>query len=127
MLEVMQGATIVGKSGKQLLVERVDGDLIFCEGGVKIRREQVFDVIPPPHPKLQEDDRLLENILSVTETLLLVVGFSDMQAVEALTDLRQVWDKSLLAAAAKHLSTPDRDRLRDLVVKSNAIAKNKLK
>lgn len=116
MLEITQGSTIVGKSGKKLLVERVEGELIFCAGGIKVRQERVLDVIPP---KEKEVDRSLENMLSVTETLLAVVRMCDKEAIEALTDLRQVWDKDLLQAAAKHLPTSARSRLRELVIKSN--------
>ena len=120
MLEVIQGATIVGKSGKKLLVERVEGELIFCAGGTKVRRDRVLDVIAPPSPSPPQDiDRSLENILSVTETLQVVVKMSDRQAIEALNDLRQVWDKELLQSASAHLSASARSRLRKLVVKSN--------
>ncbi len=121
MLEVTQGAIIVGKSGRQLLVERVDGEVILCADGTKVRRDRVLDVIPPPPPPPQskEDDRSLENILSVTETLLLVVGLSDTQAIEALTDLRQVWSIELLRAAALHLPASARSRLKELVIRSN--------
>ena len=120
MVEITQGCTIVGKTGSKLLVERVDGDLIICADGIKVRRDRVFDVIPPPPPtQSKEDDRELENTLSVTETLLLVVGLSDSQAIEALNDLRQVWDKNLLQAAAHHLPASARSRLKDLVIKSN--------
>ena len=120
MLEVIQGATIVGKSGKKLLVEKVDGELIFCAGDIKVRRDRVFYVIPPPPTPLHsQEDRSLENILSVTETLQVVVKMCDIQAIEALNDLRQVWDKNLLQAAAEYLSASARSRLRELVVKSN--------
>ena len=120
MLEVTQGATIVGKSGRKLLVEKVDGELIFCADGIKVRRDRVFYVIPPPPTPLQsQEDRSLENILSVTDTLQIVVKMCDSQAIEALADLRQVWDKELLQAAASHLPTSARSRLKELVVKLN--------
>ena len=123
MLEVTQGDTIVGKSGKKLLVERVEGELIFCAGGIKVRRDRVLDVIPPPHPpqsqSQSQEDRSLENILSVTQTLQVVVKMCDEQATESLNDLRQVWDKELLQAAASHLPTSARSRLKELVVKLN--------
>ena len=117
MLKIVPGCTIVGKSGRQLLVDRVEGKSIFC-GDRRIEREAVVKVIPPP--KSQAVDRSLENILSVTETLVVVVGMSDEEAVEALTDLRKVWDKNLLQAAAEHLSASARSRLRELVVRSNS-------
>ena len=114
-LKITPGCTIVGKSGRQLLVDRVEGKSIFC-GDRRIEREAEVKVIPPSK---SQEDRSLENILSVTDTLLVVVGMIDAQAIEALTDLRQVWDKNLLQAAAAHLPTSARSRLRELVVKSN--------
>ena len=116
MLKITPGCTIVGKSGRQLLVDRVVGKSIFC-GDRRIEREAVVKVIPPL--RSQDVDRSLENILSVTETLLIVVKMSDEEAVEALTDLRQVWDRNLLQAAAEHLSVSARSRLRELVIQSN--------
>ena len=116
-LKITPGCTIVGKSGRQLLVDRVEGKSIFC-GNLKIEIAAVVKVIPPL--RSQDVDRSLENILSVTETLLVVVGMSDEEAIEALIDLRQVWDKELLQAAAEHLSASARSRLRELVVRSNS-------
>ena len=98
-----------------MLVDRVEGKSIFC-GNLKIEIAAVVKVIPSLPP---QDNRSLENILSVTETLLIVVKMSDEEAVEALTDLRQVWDKELLQVAAEHLSASARSRLRELVIKSN--------
>ena len=47
MLEVIPGATIIGKSGKKLLVERVEGKIVFCVGHLKVRLDAVVKVIPP--------------------------------------------------------------------------------
>ena len=47
MLKIRPGAIIIGKSGKKLLVERVDGEIIFCKGDLKVRIEAVVQVIPP--------------------------------------------------------------------------------
>ena len=116
MLKITPGCTIVGKSGRQLLVDRVEAKFIFC-GDLKIEIAAVVKVIPPLQ---SQEDRSLENILSVTETLVVVVKMSDSQAIEALNDLRQVWDRNLLQAAAEHLSASARSRLRELVVRSNS-------
>ena len=84
---------------------------------LKIEIAAVVKVIPPLQ---SQEDRSRENVLSVTETLQVVVKMSDTQAIEALTDLRQVWDKELLQSASAHLSASARSRLRELVVRSNS-------
>ena len=48
MLEVIPGATIIGKSGKKLLVERIEGKIVFCAGHLKVRLDAVVQVISPP-------------------------------------------------------------------------------
>lgn len=46
MLEVRPGDSIIGKSGKKILVDRIEGDLLFC-GDRRIGIEAVVRVIPP--------------------------------------------------------------------------------
>jgi len=46
MLEVRPGDSIVGKSGKKILVDRIEGDLLFC-GDRRIGIEAVVRVIQP--------------------------------------------------------------------------------
>jgi hypothetical protein len=46
MTAIEVGATIVGKSGKQLIVDSINGDILCC-GGVKIHISAVVRVIPP--------------------------------------------------------------------------------
>ena len=46
MLEIIPGATIIGKSGNRLVVDKIDGDIIHC-GKVAVRLSAVVEVIPP--------------------------------------------------------------------------------
>jgi hypothetical protein len=46
-MQIRPGSTIIGKSGKELVVDEIDGDLLIC-GDRKIRIEAVVRVIPPP-------------------------------------------------------------------------------
>jgi hypothetical protein len=51
MAEITIGSTIIGKSGKKLIVDRVEGDTIYS-GDLKILSSAVIEVIPPsPKPK----------------------------------------------------------------------------
>ena len=45
-MKITPGATIVGASGKALIVDRVDGDIIYS-GELKILTSAVVRVIPP--------------------------------------------------------------------------------
>ena len=57
--EVIPGATIIGRSGKKLIVDRIEGDLIIC-GDRRIGIEAVVEVItpPPPAPIFKLGDRV---------------------------------------------------------------------
>ena len=46
MTKITPGSTIIGASGKKLLVDRVDGDIIYS-GEFKIKTSAVVQVIPP--------------------------------------------------------------------------------
>ena len=46
MTKITPGSTIIGVSGKKLLVDRVDGDIIYS-GEFKIKTSAVVQVIPP--------------------------------------------------------------------------------
>jgi hypothetical protein len=46
MSEITIGSTIIGKSGKKLIVDRVEGDTIYS-GDLKILLSAVIEVIPP--------------------------------------------------------------------------------
>jgi hypothetical protein len=46
MTKITIGSTIIGASGKKLVVDRVDGDTIYSEG-LKILASAVVRVIPP--------------------------------------------------------------------------------
>jgi hypothetical protein len=50
MAKITIGSTIIGKSGKKLIVDRVEGDTIYS-GDLKILSSAVVEVIPPPKPK----------------------------------------------------------------------------
>jgi hypothetical protein len=60
MSEITIGSTIIGKSGKKLIVDRVEGDTIYS-GDLKILLSAVIEVIPPAPksktPKLVLGDR----------------------------------------------------------------------
>ena len=47
MTKITIGSTIIGASGKKLLVDRVDGDILYS-GGLRILISAVVKVIPPP-------------------------------------------------------------------------------
>jgi hypothetical protein len=60
MAKITIGSTIIGKSGKKLIVDRVEGDIIHS-GELKIIASAVVEVIPPPKPKTRKlvlDDRV---------------------------------------------------------------------
>lgn len=46
MTKITIGSTIIGASGKKLLVDRVDGDILYS-GEFKIKTSAVVKVIPP--------------------------------------------------------------------------------
>lgn len=46
MANIIIGSTIIGASGKKLIVDRIEGDTIYS-GGLKILRTAVIRVIPP--------------------------------------------------------------------------------
>ena len=46
MIEITPGSTIIGKSGKKLIVDRIEGDTIYS-GSLKILSSAVIEVIPP--------------------------------------------------------------------------------
>ncbi|MFM2305218.1 MAG: hypothetical protein RLZZ135_2631 [Cyanobacteriota bacterium] len=46
MAKITPGSTIIGKSGKKLIVDRVEGDIIYS-GDLKILSTAVVRVIPP--------------------------------------------------------------------------------
>jgi hypothetical protein len=45
-MKITIGSTIIGASGKKLIVDRVDGDIIYS-GEFKIKTSAVVQVIPP--------------------------------------------------------------------------------
>lgn len=47
MAKITPGSTIIGKSGKRFIVDRIDGDVLYC-GSLKILASAVVEVIPPP-------------------------------------------------------------------------------
>jgi hypothetical protein len=54
MAEITIGSTIIGKSGKKLIVDRVEGDTIYS-GDLKILSSAVIEVIPPIIPVLRSN------------------------------------------------------------------------
>jgi hypothetical protein len=46
MIKITIGSTIIGKSGKKLIVDRVEGDIIYS-GELKIKTSAVSQIIPP--------------------------------------------------------------------------------
>jgi hypothetical protein len=56
-MQIRPGATIVGKSGKKLVVDTIDGDLLIC-GDRKIGIEAVVQVIPPRPKAFKLGDRV---------------------------------------------------------------------
>jgi hypothetical protein len=46
MTKITPGSTIIGASGKKLVVDRVEGDTIYS-GNLKILASAVMQVIPP--------------------------------------------------------------------------------
>ena len=53
MTKITVGSTIIGKSGKKLIVDRVEGDTIYS-GDWKILSSAVIEIIPPPKPKIHK-------------------------------------------------------------------------
>ena len=47
MTKITIGSTIIGKSGKKLIVDRIDGDILYS-GKLKIKTSAVVRVISPP-------------------------------------------------------------------------------
>ncbi len=116
MTVIQVGSIVLGKSGRSLVVDRVDGDII-CGGGVKIRATAACRVIPPP---LIEDNMSPDNIQAVAETLSLTCTFEEVAAIEVLTELRKIWDRDLLKAAARLLTAEERRLLTQIVVTINS-------
>lgn len=46
MTKITIGSTIIGNSGKKLIVDRIDGDILYS-GKLKIKTSAVVKVIPP--------------------------------------------------------------------------------
>jgi hypothetical protein len=57
MLEIRPGAIIVGNSGKSLVVDRVEGDLLIC-GERQIGIEAVVKFIPPRPKTFKSGDKV---------------------------------------------------------------------
>jgi hypothetical protein len=47
MTKITIGSTVIGKSGKKLIVDRIDGDILYS-GELKIKTSAVVRVISPP-------------------------------------------------------------------------------
>jgi hypothetical protein len=57
MTKITPGSIIVGKSGKKLIVDRVEGDTIYS-GDLKIFKSAVVKVIPPRPKVFKLGDRV---------------------------------------------------------------------
>jgi len=57
MAKITPGSTIIGASGKKLVVEAIEGDIIYS-GELRILRSAVVKVIPPQPNTLRVGDRV---------------------------------------------------------------------
>jgi DNA polymerase, archaea type len=80
-MKITIGSTIIGKSGKGLIVDRVEGDILWC-GDLKILASAVINVIPPT-TSFKQGDRV--KIVSTGEIGRLGVGFHNRKL--AIVDL----------------------------------------
>jgi hypothetical protein len=88
MTKITIGSTIVGASGKKLIVDRVDGDIIYS-GEFKISTLAVAIVIPPP---------LIERLRAIS-----ILG--KPEAIECLSELLSEMDMTSIYEASLDIDT----------------------
>ncbi len=93
MTAIEVGAIVVGKSGKQLIVDSINGDILCC-GGVKIHTSAVVRVIPPLPTVGWVEGARVRFIGSYQEwgiepDTILTVGYGDEDWVKVFTDDRK--------------------------------------
>jgi hypothetical protein len=67
------------------------------------------------HTSSPKDNSSPANVQAVAETLSLICTFEEVAAIEVLTELRKIWARDLLKAAAKLLPAEERRRLTQIV------------
>jgi hypothetical protein len=95
MTSIAIGSTIIGKSGKKLIVDRIDGDIIYS-GEFKIKTSAVVRVIPPYSVVIKVGEPLmgrlrllatLDDVGASEELKLIVLEFRAVSIYEDSLDL----------------------------------------
>jgi hypothetical protein len=82
MTEITIGSTIIGNSGKKLIVDRIDGDILYS-GKLKIKTSAVVRVISPPIvTKFKLGDRV--EFIDILNSL---TSLAESEAIDKLRDI----------------------------------------